>query len=132
MHRWHPHQTGRGRSISWLLIWAFALLALQPVHVHMLHDGNGMADQCEHLAQVHPLACLDGLVADLHDHTFEPLAASTLKSSGFQAPLLALLIGVMMLLPRLAGVGVRSLTVVHPLTSLVRHRIPPLRAPPRA
>lgn len=132
MHRWHPRQSDRGKSISWLLILAFALLALQPVHIHMAHHADSALSHSEHLAQVHPLAVLDGLASDLHDHTFEPLSDSILKSSGFQVPLLALLMGMMTLLPRLARAGVRPDPIVRPLTTLFRHRTPPLRAPPRA
>lgn len=132
MRHWYFHRTARGRTIAWLLIVAFALLALQPVHVHMVHGADPASAHDAHSAEVHAVALLDQGVADRHDHTFTPLSDNVLKSSGFAIILPALLLGLFILLPRVTRLGTRRPESDPPCTCLFRHRIPPLRAPPRA
>lgn len=124
------HRRPQARLLSWLLILAFGLLTVKPVHVHMLHDADSARVDGQHLAHVHSAAVVDDFEANLGDHTLEPASQQILKSFGFQVLLLALLVGVLSMPTRSALMIRRRSSATLPLNSLLRHRIPPLRAPP--
>lgn len=130
MYHWILRRQTQARLISWLLVAVFGLLALHPVHIHMLHDTGETPSPTQHWAQVHPTAVVDDLEGEPVGPTLEPISQKILKSSGFQILLVALLVGVA-LLPARSALRIRRPSLqTRPLNSLFRHRVPPLRAPP--
>ena len=127
MHAFLPI-LARRRLLSWLLSLSLIVMALQPMHVHVVHE-QGMDGV--HVSQVHAVAEPDGPNSD-SAHTLDPFSDRTVKSFGFSVPLLALLFSLWLLLPPAVRTYRSVRSFKQPLFSIYRHRTPPLRAPPGA
>lgn len=116
------------RLVSWLLTLSLVVMALQPMHIHVMHKPG---TDGVHVSQVHAVAEHDDPDLD-SAHTLDPFSDQTVKSSGFNVPLLALLFSVLLLLPLPVRTYRSARCFKQCLLSICRHRTPPLRAPPGA
>ncbi|MBI5039751.1 MAG: hypothetical protein HZB57_00605 [Gammaproteobacteria bacterium] len=115
---------------------ALLLLTLFPFHYHLHHDRNAPADGSparDHVVDIHVVVAPADVDHHGNGYALDPASDITLKNSNVQLPsLVAILLAVLVLLP-LGTQALRPAWFVWnlQLPRLDRHRIPPLRAPPR-
>jgi len=122
------------KAINWLLVLAFLSLTLFPYHYHLHHtDDPTEIGAATHVHVVEPHLHVGIEDAGDHDgnHTIESSSGITLKTSGPQLPLFAMLFVLSLLLPF-------NRREEHQLSAPVNQELPPhnpgitppLRAPP--
>jgi hypothetical protein len=123
----------RKRAIVSLLVLSLLSLTLFPYHYHLHHvDHPTLNGAPTHLVDSHRHLGLEDAGANDY-HAVESGSDVTLKPTGFQLPLFALLLALVMLLPWSAGDRYRSSVATgRPRPSFLPHNTPPLRAPPRS
>jgi hypothetical protein len=125
----------RQETIGWMLILAFLSLTLFPRHYHIHHVADPVVHDSsiqEHVIDIHSHADINDISHHINIHIIKSSVDSSLKTPGFQPSWVAIPVIFSLLLPLLAHKGHRyPLSAMQRLPRFIRHRIPPLRAPPR-
>jgi hypothetical protein len=125
----------RQEATSWMLIVALVSTILFPQYYHMHHVDDPVMHESgiqKHVIDIHSHAEINDISHNKDGHTVKTATDISLKTPGFQLPWVAILVTIFLLLPFLAQTGRQHPPpLLHRLPRFNRHKIPPLRAPPR-
>ena len=132
-----PHNRSHcNQAVSWTLVLTMLVWVLFPFHYHLHHHDHPSpktVSSQDHTIEFHSILGLD-LGEAKHqtvDHTIDSSSGMIVKSIGVQLPFVALILFILLPLPPLTRLGRCYQTLSNlKLPNSLRHKVPPLRAPP--
>ena len=125
----------RQEVTGWMLMLALVSMILLPQCYHMHHVDDSVVHDSgiqKHVIDSHGHAEINDVSHKKDGHTINAATDIFLKTPGFQLPRVAILVTILLLLSFLAQTGHQyPPPLLHRLPRFNRHKIPPLRAPPR-